>query len=207
MCNDNMIEKLWIWPLILLLSFQFIFIFMARDVYGSKLISCYTSLDLRELNPNFPDKIEGKSVLSFMYLINETFQLTLFVETYDPNMPEVLIQFYPDNGEDGYTRGDFSRVPLSELDTDRTAAGFLELDISDYISYFYGISETEFKAVSKIGIRGIDCYIGDIWLKDPDTFNYYPDPNTGKLLIDSDPNMDIFEQGWASNNSYDSFVT
>ncbi|MGA1789932.1 MAG: hypothetical protein ACMUIM_00475, partial [bacterium] len=153
------------------------------------MITSYTSLDLKRFDPNYAITVEGKSVLSFRYAINDTFQILLLVETYNPLTPKVLIQFIPDIGEEGYTMGVFYKVPLSELETDEDFPWLVEVDVAGYIP--------DIKSIVRIGIRGVDCYIGDIQLKDPVTNKPYP------ILID--PNLHILEQGWASNNSLESF--
>ena len=182
-------KKIWMRFFFLLLFYLLIPFFLTGRLYGAEVITSYTSLDLKYFDANYPIDIEGKSVLSFRYLINETFQVLLLVETYNPQKPRILIRYVPDIGEAGYMRGILYKVPLPGLEIDLDFQDLIEIDIAEHIP--------DVKAVSRIGIRGIDCYIGDIQLKDPVTNKPY------KILID--PDSHILEQGWASNNSLESF--
>ena len=144
---------------IFLITSFFIFFFIIGSIAAANQMSSYASLDLKVFDPDYVSGVEGKSVLSFRYLINETFQISLLIRTYNPEMPRVLIQYCPNTGVTGYRRGEFIRIPVDELEIDRDVPGLFELDMNQTTKLI-----SDFAYVSRIGIRGIDCYIGDIRL-------------------------------------------
>jgi len=117
-------------PVLPLIACLLLFSFIVGNVYGEDRITSYASLDLKVFDSNYISEVEGKSILSFRYLINETFQISILVKTYNPQMPRVLLQYCPDTGTTGYRRGDFFKVPLFELELNRDFPGLLELDMS-----------------------------------------------------------------------------
>ncbi|MBN2372312.1 hypothetical protein JXL19_00800, partial [bacterium] len=197
-CFNRRPQKAEIYFLALLLTLQLVIFSGIGRAYGAGSITSYISLDLKASKGNYDNEISGKSILSFRYLINDTFQFLVMVDTNDAQMPKALLKFYPGT-EYKVSKQDFLyniSLPSSYLNTNLnpskdTPCLIDKLDIAEIIPGFKGIT--------KIGFRGIDCYIGDIRLLDKNSieppYSVYIDPNVHIL----------YQPGWASNDSADLF--